>query len=182
MRSLLKFLMALAVALLLMLFVRATGFTIYTIDGPALQPTLLEGDRVMVNRWSYGLRTGGQGSLFSYGRLCQQHIAKGDIVAYDNPREDVGGVLIGRCVAGPGESVGLDDGQTFVVPSKADCADADYYWMESLSPDSLCVDSRQLGPISEQLVIGRVFTVVYSLTPGHSLFDGWRRDRQFMPL
>ena len=177
----LRFLSALCVAMVLMLFVRATCFTIYTIDGTALEPTLLEGDRVMVSRWSYGLRTGGHGSLFAYGRLCRQRISKGDIVAFDDPRPTTeggtGGVLIGRCTAGPGDTVSRDDGQSLVVPSKAECADCDYYWMESLNPDSTTVDSSLLGPISEELIIGRAFTVIYSRTPDHQLFGGWRKGR-----
>lgn len=185
MRSLLRFLLALAMAMLLMLFVRATGFTVFAVDGEALQPTLLEGDRVMVNRWSYGLRTGGQGSLFSYGRLCRQRISRGDLVAFDDPRTKAdggtGGVLICRCVAGPGDTVS-PEGQPLVVPSEQDCADCDYYWLESLSPDSTALDSRLLGPISEQLIIGRVMAVVYSREPGHGLFGGWRGHRTFMPL
>jgi len=176
-----RFLLALAVSLVLMLFVRATCFTIYTVDGTALEPTLLEGDRLMVSRWSYGLRTGGQGSLFAYGRLCRLRVSKGDIVAFDDPRPategGTGGVLIGRCTAGPGDTVSRDDGQSLVVPSEADCAECDYYWIESLNPDSMTVDSRLLGPISEELIIGRAFTVIYSRTPGHSLFGGWRKGR-----
>ena len=168
-----------------MLFVRATGFTIFAVDGQALEPTLLEGDRVMVNRWSYGLRTGGHGSLFSYGRLCRQRVSRGDIVAFDDPRPTVdggtGGVLICRCVAGPGDTVS-SDGQPLVVPSMADCADGDYYWLESLSPDSTTLDSRQLGPIAEEMIIGRVFLVVYSREPGHQLLGGWRPQRFFLPL
>ncbi len=184
--SFLRFLAALAVALLLMLFVRATGFTIYTIGGTALEPTLLQGDRVMVSRWSYGLRTGGQGSLFAYGRLCRQHVGKGDIVAYDDPRPasagGTGGVLIGRCTAGPGDTVCQENGETLVVPSLKNCAAHDYYWFESVNPDSTTVDSRLLGPISEELVIGRVFTIVYSRTPDHSFLSGWRSGRFFKPL
>ncbi len=185
MRSLLQFLLALCVALVLMMFVRATGFTIYTVDGDALQPTLLQGDRVVVNRWSYGLRTGGHGSLFSYGRLCRQRVSRGDLVAFDDPRPKAdggtGGVLICRCVAGPGDTVS-PDGQPLVVPSEKDCADCDYYWLESLSTDSTTLDSRQLGPISEQLIIGRVIAVVYSREPGHGILGGWRGPRFCQPL
>ena len=168
-----------------MLFVRATSFTIFAVDGQALEPTLLEGDRVMVNRWSYGLRTGGHGSLFSYGRLCRQRVSRGDIVAFDDPRPKTdggtGGVLICRCVAGPGDTVS-SDGQPLVVPSMADCADGDYYWLESLSPDSTTLDSRQLGPIAEEMIIGRVFLVVYNHTPGYVFWMGNDPTRVLLPL
>ena len=58
MRNLLKFLLALTVALMLMMAFRALVFTIYYVDGDGLEPEFVAGDHVMVNRWSYGLRTG----------------------------------------------------------------------------------------------------------------------------
>ena len=100
MRSMLKFLMALAVALIAMLAFRALVFTIYTVPGSTLEPTFKAGDRVLVNRWSYGLRTGAGGSLFTYGRLCRRPVARGHWLAIEN--ED-GSVLIGQCMALPGE-------------------------------------------------------------------------------
>ena len=83
MRSLLKFLGALFIALLAMLAFRAIAFTIYTVPGEGLEPAFLRGDRVMVNRWSYGLRTGGEG-LFAYGRILRQPVKRGDLVAVND--------------------------------------------------------------------------------------------------
>ena len=62
MRSTLKFLIVLAVSLLVMLVFRALAFTVYAVGGKALEPDFKAGDRVLVNRWSYGLRTGAAGS------------------------------------------------------------------------------------------------------------------------
>ena len=59
MRSTLKFLLALVVAFAAMLTFRALVFTIYTVPDASVEPTFKAGDRVMVNRWSYGLRTNG---------------------------------------------------------------------------------------------------------------------------
>ena len=67
MRSALKFVMALIVTILLMLAFRALVFTVYTVSGSGLEPCFVSGDRVLVNRWSYGLRTGG-GPYFRYTR------------------------------------------------------------------------------------------------------------------
>ena len=180
MRAALKFLIALAVALLLMLAFRALAFTIYTVDGEGLLPEFLPGDRVMVNRWSYGLRAGGQKGLFSYGRLCRQPVERGDIVAYDDPRDDTGqGVLFGRCLALPGDSIRYH-GQLELVPGIANCADADYYWIQALGAQNP-LDSRQLGFISEEHIIGRAFIVVYSLDPDSSAWRSFRHDRFMMP-
>ena len=52
MRKTAKFLIALALAFLLMLGFRAIVFTICAVDGDALSPLLQKGDRVLVTRWS----------------------------------------------------------------------------------------------------------------------------------
>jgi len=162
--------------ILLVILFRALAFTIYTIDGRGLSPLFMEGDRVLVNRWSYGLRVGGDKSLFNYGRICRHPVEKGDIVAFEDPRDDNReAILICRCAAVPGDSVSHND-RVMVVPGLRDCADADYYWMESIGHGNP-IDSRQLGFISEKLIIGRVCRIVYSHDPSQSLFKGWRGQR-----
>lgn len=168
------------IALLVIAF-RALGFTIYTIDGQGLTPLFVEGDRVLVNRWSYGLRVGGDKSLFSYGRICHQPVEKGDIVAFEDPRDDKReAILICWCIAVPGDTVS-QDGRLTVVPGLRDCADTDYYWMEAIGQGNP-TDSRQLGFISEKLIIGRVCRIVYSHDPSQSLFKGWRGQRIWRAL
>lgn len=176
MKATLKFLLTLTVALLIMLAFRALVFTIYTVDGDGLQPEFQKGDRVMVNRWSYGLRTGSDEGLFSYGRLCRQQIEKGDIVAFEDPRDDSRNtVLFGRCRALPGDTVRYR-GYVELVPSLKNCADADYYWMQALNEDNP-LDSRQLGFISEQLIIGRAFLIVFSHDNAKPFWAGYQHDR-----
>ena len=176
MRSTLKFIVALAVSLLLMMAVRALVFTIYTVDGEGLEPEFLQGDHVMVNRWSYGLRTGGNGSLFHYGRLCRQPIERGDLIAYEDPREECNGaVLFGRCRAIPGDTVRYQ-GRTELVPSLKNCDDADYYWIQAIGQQNP-TDSRQLGFISEQRIIGRAFLVVFSHDEQQPVWTGYRSRR-----
>lgn len=176
-----KFMLALVAAFLVMAAFRALAFTIYTIDGKGLSPLFCEGDRVLVNRWSYGLRVGGEKSLFNYGRICRQQVEKGDIVAFEDPRDERReNILIARCVGIPGDTVSQNN-RLMVIPGLKDCADADYYWMESISRSNP-IDSRQLGFISEKLIIGRVCTIVYSHDPNQSLLKGWRSDRFFRSL
>ena len=172
MRNVLRFLLAFLTAFVLMMVVRTIGITIYTIDGSGLEPLFQAGDRVMVNRWSYGLRVGGKDGLFDYGRIIRQAVGKGDMVAFENPRSP-DQVLICRCTALPGDTV-ISNGQTVVVPSLKNCADRDYYWMES--------DSLTLGFIAEEYIIGRVFMVVYSHDPEARPWTGWRPDRILLPI
>lgn len=163
MRSTLKFLCAFAVAFVAMLTFRALIFTIYTVPGSTLEPDFKAGDRVMVNRWSYGLRTGGDG-LFSYGRLCSQPVSKGDIVAVN---DSAGNVLIGRCTALPGDTIQLQQ-RTVVVPGKKSCARHDYYHIGAV------------GLVREEQIIGRVALVVFNHAPGLPFWHGYDSSRLFL--
>ena len=165
MRSTLKFLAALAVAFIAMLSFRALVFTIYTVPGSSLEPDLMAGDRVMVNRWSYGLRTGGDG-LFSYGRLCRQNAKKGELVAID---DSAGNVMIGRLTALPGDTIRWQE-RTVIVPGKVNCAKHDYYRIE------------QLGLVREEQIIGRVVLVVYSHANGYAFWHGYNTSRFLLPI
>ena len=180
-KKILKFMLALGVAFVLMVAFRALAFTIYTVEGQGLSPLFCEGDRVLVNRWSYGLRVGGEKSLFDYGRICRQQVEKGDIVVFEDPTDNKREkILICRCVGLPGDTI-AHDGRMMVVPGLKDCADADYYWMEAISQANP-IDSRQLGFISEKLIIGRATHIIFSHDPAQPLLKGWRSDRIFRKL
>ncbi len=178
MRNSLKTILALAVAIVLMLLIRATVVTIVSVEGEGLQPVFMAGDRVMVNRWSYGLRVGGN-RFISYSRLWRDEVQRGDIVAVNDPQDtlqtDIAGrpVLLLRCRHLPGESVNLGDGN-LQVPGRLTCADQDYYLMEPVGREG-----EGLLVIPEDHIIGQAFLIVYSHEPGQSLWDGWRTDRFF---
>lgn len=179
MRSTFKLLLTLAVAILLMLAFRALAFTLYTVEGTGLAPQFNAGDRLLVNRWAYGLRTGGEGRLFSYGRILKQNICRGDIVAFEDPRDSTGNtVLICRCKALPGDTVRIK-GALDVVPGTYNCDKIDYFYLEALGKNNP-TDSRTFGYVPENLIIGRVCMVVYSHNPDSSFFSGYDADRWFL--
>ena len=173
MRKTLRFLLAFLIAFAMMMVVRAIGVTLYTISDTGLEPVFQAGDRVMVNRWSYGLRVGGKDSFFGYGRIARQSVEKGDLVAFENPQNN-DEIFIYRCKGLPGDTI-VHEGKTLVVPSLKDCADADYYWLETL-------DTHQLGFIAEEYLVGRAFMVVYSRNPLGSFWKGWRSNRILLSL
>ena len=179
MRKWLLFAVRCAVCIAVMLVFRAVACTICTVDGDALTPLLCKGDRVLVNRWSYGLRVGSDGGLISYSRIGRRAISRGDIVAFENP-QNTDQVLICRCEALPGDTV-EQGGQRMVVPGLVNCAGRDHYWMMSLGNGGNA-DSHTLGFISEEFIIGRVTTIVYSHNPSAPFWRGWRRDRTLMSL
>ena len=172
MHSTLKFLLALVVALIAMLAFRALAFTTYTVTGSGLEPVFVAGDRVLVNRWSYGLRTGADGSLFSYGRICRQPVAKGDYVAFE---DSLGQILICQCAAVPGDTISLR-GRREVVPGLFNCSRQDYYWLRSVNPQNP-LDSRQMGFIPESSIVGRACLIIYSHDPSSPLWDGYLASR-----
>lgn len=164
MRSTLKFLVALTVSLLVMLAFRALVFTIYSVNGTGLEPAFVAGDKVVVNRWSYGLRTGG-GGLFNYGRICWQSPAKGDYVAFE---DSVGSILIGRCTALPGDTVTLPGKGRAVMPGKEHCDTHDCYFLD------------KVGIVTEEQIIGRVVMVLYNHKAGTPFWSGYDAGRTFL--
>ena len=121
MKSALKFVMALTVTILLMLAFRALAFTVYTVRGTALEPAFSDGDRVLVNRWSYGLRTGG-GKMFRYVRWVARPVERGELVVFNNPADTARPVsrrnaMAYYCKGVPGDTVRAGNA-TLVVPGK----------------------------------------------------------------
>ena len=170
MRGTLKFLLALAVAFIAMLAFRALAFTIYNVGTADLEPLFLSGDRVVVNRWSYGLRTGGEG-LFAYGRIAKRRVGLGDIVAVD---DSVGQVLLCQCLGGPGDTV-RDSGRTLIVPGIQACARQDYYYVKPLGHATVPAF------VPERSIIGRACLVVYSHDPAQPFWRGFRKPRFLLP-
>ena len=176
MRSAVKFLLTLAGAFVVMLAFRGLVMTVCTIEGDGLAPQFEAGDRVVVNRWSYGLRTGEKGSLFDYGRLCRQEVKKGDFIAFE---DSLGQVLICQCTAVPGDTVYIKKAPC-VVPGLLTCDDQDYYWVRSVSKNNP-IDSRQLGFIPEARIIGRACLVLFNRNPEAPFWKGYRSDRLLLP-
>lgn len=180
MRPLFRFLLALVISLLLMMTVRVLVVTIYTVGGDGLEPVFKAGDHVMVNRWSYGLRTGSS-RLFGYGRLCRQSMERGDIVAYEDPTDSTyHRVLFGRIKALPGDTIRYR-GHVELLPSVDDCADTDYYWIQSVGQKNK-LDSRVFGPVADERIIGRAFLVIYNHEPSAALWKGYQANRWLLPL
>ena len=167
MRGTLKFLTAMAVALCAVLVFRALAFTVFAVTDNTQEPHFLVGDRIMVNRWAYGLRTGEAGSLFPYGRLGRCAVGRQDIIAID---DSLGRVSVCRCLAVPGDTL-----KGYIVPGLLNCARKDFYLVETLTKD------RARGLVAEERIIGRVVMVVYNHDDSLPLWTGYRKERFFLP-
>jgi signal peptidase I len=78
----------------------------------SMNPTILEGDRILVDKHVYGLRV--PLSLIHLTR--GQNPSRGDIIVFDSPRN--GTSLVKRVIALPGDTVALD-GEQLVVNGMA---------------------------------------------------------------
>src|SRR6516162_5873325 len=88
--------------LLLMLGFRSAWADWVTVPSGSMNPTILEGDRLLVDKHVFGLRV-----PFTLVRLtAAQEPARGDIVVFDSPAD--GKSLVKRVIGMPGDVVALD--------------------------------------------------------------------------
>lgn len=108
-----KWLLALTGAIVIVLLLRYFAFTSCLIPSSGMENSLFQGERILVNRWSYGLRAPFI-SLFSYHRWRERPVQKEDIVVFNNPAStsepviDRKGIFISRCIGTPGDTLLID--------------------------------------------------------------------------
>jgi signal peptidase I len=153
-------------ALVVALVIRAFFLAAFYIPSESMVPTLEKGDRVLVNKLSYKLHD----------------VHRGDVVVFERPpNEPDNGIkdLIKRVVALPGESIEVRDCKVLIDGSALEepyvkqwnrtctfapktVGDNEVFVMGDNRDDSQ--DSRFFGPISQDLIVGRAFVVVWPLT------------------
>lgn len=168
------------VALSAALLVRMYVLQQYYISGPSMESTLFENDRVLVNKLSYRLHDIRHGDVIVFDRVTSNgaSVAHDDLIkrviglsgdkveikscvvyvngtALNEPYLDKGNlsqvILEDRCRQPTMAPVTVNAGQIFVMGDNR--------------PESF--DSRSFGTISEGLVVGRAFIVVWP-------FDSWK--------
>ena len=188
----LKYLIALATAFALMLAIRTLVVSIHSINGNGLAPLYADGDQLLINRCSYGLRIGGAGVL-PYGRLMRKPVQRGDIVVFTIPTSAPGGspaappASAASTSYGPSSTQSVPGGFPAGLPDGlyiARCAGIpgdtlrtnhgllcvpglincakDDYYWLEAVNNKNPVDSRHLGFIPECCIIGRVVGVLYN--------------------
>ena len=114
-----------AIALLVALVLRVFLFQPFTIPSASMEPTLLEGDYIIVSKYAYGYSR--HSAPFSppvmEGRVFSQAPTRGDIVVFKLPR-DGRTDYIKRLVGMPGDRVQVREGVLYingrVVPRTSD--------------------------------------------------------------
>lgn len=153
-------------AVLIALLVRNFVVQSFKIPSGSMQPTLIEGDRVLVNRLSYRLHD----------------VNRGDVIVFSRPDSAAAGPgepedLIKRVIALPGETIEAREGEVYIDGKALD----EPYLVEGTKTLNLdepvkvpegevfvmgdnrgnSSDSRFIGTIPEDSVIGRAFAIIW---------------------
>ena len=108
-----KWILAFAGAIVIVLLLRGFAFTSCFIPSTGMENSLFQGERILVNKWSYGLRLPLM-SAFSYHRWRERPVQKRDIVVFNNPAGiqqptiDRREIYISRCIGTPGDTLLVD--------------------------------------------------------------------------
>ena len=148
------FLKVLLMSTLLVLLVKTFALTSCSIPSIGMENSLYQGEKVLVNKWSYGLRM-----PFTTYRLATATARKGDIVLFNNPIPAdkqtpvfARSLFISRCMGIPGDTLMLDSklqvagGQVLSPDSKQ------LYAYPYQAEDTLLHTLRQLGIAGNMLV------------------------------
>lgn len=162
-RSVVQLVVVVAVAFGLAMLVQAFIVKPFTVHQSSMEPTLADGDRILINRLSYSLR----------------EPERGDVVVFHSPLDDSQD-LVKRVVGIPGDTISVRDGDLYVNGAAVD----EPYLLqrgfrggltEALVPLGTVFvlgdnrdesgDSRIFGPISVESIVGCAFAVYWPL--GH---------------
>lgn len=149
-----------AAAFVLALLIQQFILKPYVIPSPSMEPTLVEGDRVLVNRLAYHFRDP----------------ERGDIVVFAPPGYVDSEPFIKRVVAVGGDTVSVHNGKLWVNGAAQD----EHYLKEqrilddypeiAIAPGYVWAmgdnrnnsgDSRVFGPVSEDAIIGVAFVIYW---------------------
>jgi signal peptidase I len=165
-RSTVEWIVIVAAALLTALLIKTFLLQAFYIPSDSMNPTLVQHDRVLVNKLSYHFHD----------------VHRGDIVVFERPPGEIDPRikdLIKRVVALPGETVEgrngqvLIDGRALTEPYLPKGTQTTDFTAQKIPPDKYWVmgdnrgnskDSRVFGPIPKSLIVGRAFIRVWPIS------------------
>jgi signal peptidase I len=169
-RTILEWAAVIGGALLVALVVRTTLVQAFWIPSPSMEPTLQEGDRVLVNKLSYRLHDVHRGDIVVFERPPAAESA--------DPAHDIPD-LIKRVIGLPGDTIEaradgfvyindhrldesyLPDGTRTTNLPRQEVPEGEVFVMGDNRTNS--ADSREFGPIDEDLIVGRAFIRIWPL-------------------
>ena len=155
-----------AVALIAAIGIRLFVFELVRVDGNSMKPTLYDGQTLFVEKIS----------------LHTKNIQRGDIIIVHYPGRS--GAYVKRVVGLAGDAIQVKDGYLYVNGEKQEenytleqtmnwyteqttVPEGCYYVMGDNRNDSM--DSRSIGPIPEEDLIGKALFVIWPIGAIHSL-------------
>lgn len=115
----------------------------------SMKPTILEGDRIFVNKMAYDLRV----PLTSYRLLQWDGPQRGDIVVCFSPYDGIR--LVKRCVGIPGDRIEYRENRLWINDQPMECVEADTHTipLKSIDQASRYLYSREkLGPVDHLIM------------------------------
>lgn len=118
--------------ILVVVLLRECVATSYLIPSSGMENSLYRGERILVNKWSYGLRLPFI-KLWGYHRWADSPVQKDDILVFNNPANlsepaiDRREVFISRCIGLPGDTL-LIDSLYSVIPSEKNAPDQKFLY------------------------------------------------------
>ena len=118
--------------LLVVVLLRGCVMTSYLIPSSGMENSLFQGERILVNKWSYGLRLPLM-ALWNYHRWADSPVQKEDIIVFNNPANLSEPVIsrretfISRCIGVPGDTL-LIDSLFSVIPSEKNAPDQKFLY------------------------------------------------------
>lgn len=118
--------------ILAVVLLRSCVATSYLIPSSGMENSLYCGERILVNKWSYGLRLPFM-NAWGYHRWMEKPVGKEDIIVFNNPANlsestiDQKEVFISRCLGVPGDTL-LVDSLFSVIPSEKNAPDQKFLY------------------------------------------------------
>lgn len=153
MKQLLK---AVLIAAALVVLIKVFAFTSCTIPSTGMENSLLRGERVIVNKWSYGLRLPLMG-MTGYHRLAARGVERGDIVLFNNPAGkgtiDRRELFINRCIGLPSDTLMLN-GQLIQTRDQVLSPDSKLVYAYPGEQEDLVVEAMRRVGIGDNKLVG----------------------------
>ena len=151
-----QLLKAVLIAAALVVLIKVFAFTSCTIPSTGMENSLLRGERVIVNKWSYGLRLPLMG-MTGYHRLAARGVERGDIVLFNNPAGkgtiDRRELFINRCIGLPGDTLMLN-GQLIQTRDQVLSPDSKLVYAYPGEQEDLVVEAMRRVGIGDNKLVG----------------------------
>lgn len=154
-----KWILAFAGAAVVVLLLRGFAFTSCLIPSTGMENSIFQGERILVNKWSYGLRLPLM-SVFSYHRWGERPVQRQDILLFNNPADirqpviDRRKIYISRCIGVPGDTLFVDSLFSAVSPETKFNPDKKRLYAYPVSKESLITSLMHTLSITDDGLMG----------------------------